>query len=190
MRKEYLAELERFVPLLPERLQTRFHLDPLDGDEALAAIEGPLHGTNRSFADGVARNLVNRLLAMRVGPERDVRGRFVEPVQLQVVCRHLWQHLPADATTITETDVQDFGDVDTVLGQFYDEAVHAAASAARVRERRLRARLEHDFITSIGTRGTVLLEDWKRCRRRSSSSSDGTWSRGISRRHAVVRADA
>ena len=164
MRKEYLAEVERFAPLLPERLRTRFHLEPLDGDEALAAVEGPLRDAEppRSFADGVARNLVNRLLLMRVGPERDVRGRFVEPVQLQVVCRSLWQSLPPDATTITESDVKAFGDVDTVLGGFYDEAVGAAASAAHVREGRLRAKLEDDFITSIGTRGTVYLEDWQR----------------------------
>jgi cell wall-associated NlpC family hydrolase len=162
MRKEYLAELERFTPRLPEHLQTRFHLEPLDADEALAAVEGPLRNTHRSFADGVARKLVDKLLAMRVGPEHDVRGRFVEPVQLQVVCRRLWQDMPGEATIITESDMLAFGDVDTVLGQFYDEAVHAAASAAHVRERRLRARLEADFITSIGTRGTVYLQDWKR----------------------------
>src|SRR4051812_45598689 len=99
---------------------------------------------------------------MRVGEELDVGGRFVEPVQLQVVCRSLWESLPADATTITETDVKAFGDVDTVLGQFYDAAVNSAASAAHVRERRLRAKLEDDFITSIGTRGTVYLQDWKK----------------------------
>ena len=49
-----------------------------------------------------------------------------------------------------------------MLGRFYDEAVHAAASAAHVREGRLRAKLEDDFITSIGTRGTVYRQDWKR----------------------------
>jgi cell wall-associated NlpC family hydrolase len=162
MRKEYLAEIERFTPRLPERLQTRFLLEPLDGDEALAAVEGPLEGTDRSFAAGVAAGLVDGLLAMRVGAGRDVRGRFVEPVQLQVVCRSLWDGLPADATTITEADVEAFGDVATVLGRFYDEAVHAAASAGRVREPHLRAKLEEDFITSIGTRGTVYVQDWKR----------------------------
>src|SRR5262249_51782329 len=51
--------------------------------------------------------------------------------------------------------------VDTVLGRFYDDAVHAAASGAGVREGRLRAKLEDDFITSIGTRGTVYVQDWK-----------------------------
>jgi hypothetical protein len=54
--------------------------------------------------------------------------------------------------------VQAFGDVDAVLGQFYDRAVRAAASAARGRAsaapREDRARLHH----LDGTRGTVYLE--------------------------------
>ena len=79
MRKEYLAELERYEPLLPERLQTRFQLEPLERERGAPAVEGPLRGTPRSFADGVAEKLVDRLLAMRVGPGRDVRGRFVSP---------------------------------------------------------------------------------------------------------------
>jgi hypothetical protein len=161
MRKEYIAELERFVHLVPERLQTRFHLEPLGREGALAAVEGPLAGTGRSFAPGVAGALVDRLLAMRVGGRREVIGRFVEPVQLQLVCRSLWERLPPDATTITASDVQAFGDVDTVLGRFYDEAVHAASP--RGREGRLRSKIEQSFITSIGTRGTVYrTRDWER----------------------------
>jgi hypothetical protein len=176
-RKEYLAELERFTPLLPERLQTRFLLEPLERDAALAAVRGPLAGTGRVFADGIAEDLVDRLLTMRVGPDRDVHGRFVEPVQLQLVCRSLWQDLPADTTTITGSDVQAFGDVDTVLGQFYENAVHAAAAAGREREAGLRTRIESDFITSIGTRGTVYLGgEWTR---RSAALDE------LERRHVI-----
>ncbi len=163
MRKEYLAELERFERLLPERLQTRFQLEPLDRPQALEAVECPLRGTPRRFSDGVAEKLVDRLLAMRIGPGRVVRGRFGQPDHLQRVCRRLWQDLPADATEITDEDVRAFGDVDVVLEQFYDRAVTAAAKAAHTREWKLRGKIESDFITSIGTRGTVYrTRDWER----------------------------
>jgi hypothetical protein len=42
-----------------------------------------------------------------------------------------------------------------VLRRFYDDAVFAAAAAARVRERRLRGWIEEAFITSVGTRNTI-----------------------------------
>src|SRR5262249_44451149 len=138
---------------------------------------GPLEGTGRTFGDGVAEALVDRLLTMRVGPGRDVHGRFVEPVQLQLVCRSLWQDLPAEATVITGSDVRACGGVRTVLGQFHAAGVPAAAAAARPREAGLRGRIESDFVTSIGTRGTVYLGGW--WTRRSAALDE------LERRHVI-----
>jgi hypothetical protein len=165
IRKEFLAELNRFARLLPEDLQTQFRLEPLDAAAALQAVKRPLEGTPRSFADGVAEDLVERLLteSVEVAPGKTlaVRGRFVEPVQLQLVCRRLWRELPASTAEITSEHVLAFGDVDRVLGQFYDGAVRAAAAAARTSEGKLRKRIEDDFITSVGTRGTVYRSEWE-----------------------------
>jgi len=158
IRKEYIAELDRFAPLLPERLQTTFHLEPLARDGALAAVTCPVENTWRSFADGVAEELVEKLLRIRVhlgGETTDARGRFVEPLHLQLVCKSLWDDLGQHATVITKDDLHAHADVDEVLGEFYDEAVRTSAEAVRLREQDLRRRIEREFITPAGTRGQV-----------------------------------
>jgi len=47
-------------------LRARFRLERLRRAEALAAVTGPLRGTGRSFAEGVAEQLVEELLKVRV----------------------------------------------------------------------------------------------------------------------------
>jgi WD40 repeat protein len=163
IRKEHLAELDRFAGLLPEGFQTRFHLEPLGREAAIAAVKLPVRNTRRSFADGVPEELVDKLLLMRVdvgaGEIREVRGRLVEPLHLQLVCQSLWDELDADDTVITKEHLRTLGDVDQVLGQLYDGAVRAASAAGGISEKRLRRRIESDFITPAGTRGIVFVGD-------------------------------
>ncbi|HID61703.1 MAG TPA: hypothetical protein EYP49_02995, partial [Anaerolineae bacterium] len=120
---------------------------------------GPLRDTERSFAPGVAESLIEELLKIRVetrvGETVEVPGQFVEPVQLQVVCRSLWEELPPEVTEITQSHLQVFGDVDQALLMFYERALSNAVQQTRVRERKLRAWFERDLITPMGTRGTV-----------------------------------
>lgn len=159
MREDYIARLDPYAPILPGKLRIRFRLERLREEAALLAVKGPLRDRKRSFAEGVAEKLVEELLKIRVetslGEIKEVKGEFVEPVQLQLVCQNLWRQLPPDVTQITERHLQDFGDVDQVLSRFYDEAVQAAAEKAYVDEERLRAWCEDVLITSMGTRGTV-----------------------------------
>jgi hypothetical protein len=163
IRKEHLAELDRFAAVVPEGFQTRFHLEPLGREAAIAAVKLPVRNTRRSFADGVAEELVEKLLLMRVdvggGEIKEVRGRLVEPLHLQLVCQSLWDDLDADDTVITKEHLRTLGDVDQVLGQLYDHAVRAASAASGLSEKRLRRRIESDFITPAGTRGIVFVGD-------------------------------
>jgi hypothetical protein len=159
IREDYVASLDPFAELLPGDLRTRFRLGRLGPEQALGAVVKPLEGTRRSYAEGVAEKLVSDLLTFRVdtgsGSPLEVEGEFVEPVQLQVSCQSLWAELPPEVDEITEEHLRTFGDVDEVLRRFYDDAVFAAAAAARVRERRLRGWIEDAFITSVGTRNTI-----------------------------------
>ena len=87
MREDYIAELDPYLGLLPERLRTRFRLEHLRGEKALLAITKPLERTNRTFAKGVPEQLVKNLLKL---PSQGITGAhtlglYVEPVQLQVV---------------------------------------------------------------------------------------------------------
>ena len=159
MREDYIAEIDSYAHLLPEGLRTRFRLQRLGRQSARMAITGPLAGTDRSFEEGVADNLIESLLNIQVqiSPDETVEvvGEHVEPVQLQAVCESLWRALPPDVTLIEDGHVQRFGNVDQVLSDFYEDSVRTAASRARVRQGNLRSWFERALITPAGTRGTV-----------------------------------
>jgi hypothetical protein len=159
IREDFLAQLDPFTAMLPGGFRTRFRLERLDRESALAAVRGPLADTSRRFAPGVAEALVDDLLRFRVdsgrGDSTQVEGKFVEPVQLQVACRTLWSDLPPDADEITTEHLHLYADVDQVLGRFYDEAVRAAARDGRTREPRIRGWVERTLITPGGTRAAA-----------------------------------
>jgi hypothetical protein len=106
IRKDYLASLDSYVHFLPERLRTRYRLERLRAEAACQAVEGPIRDTKRKFAEGIALNLVNKLLNIRVedaaGEIVETPGQYVEPVQLQIVCQSLWRNLPKEVTVIVE----------------------------------------------------------------------------------------
>lgn len=170
IREDYLAQLDPYLPLLPEQLRYRFRLERLRREAALAAVIGPLQGTGRSFAPGVAEALVAELLKIRVesraGEVTDAPGEFVEPVQLQVVCQSLWDGLPPDVTEITESQLLAFGNVDQALTRFYERAVRDTVEQLRQTSTvarwfplytswQLRNWFEADLVTPAGTRGLV-----------------------------------
>jgi WD40 repeat protein len=159
LREDYLAQLDPFAQQLPEELRIRFRLERLQRQAALAAIVGPLRETERSFAENVAEGLVRELLQTRVlsgtGETELVSGEFVEPVQLQVVCRGLWEALPAEVEIITADHVRVFGDVDQALTAFYERSIAETVAETGVAEGELRSWFARTLITPSGTRGTV-----------------------------------
>ena len=94
IREEYLAQLEPFARFVPENIRARFRLERLRKDAPLLAVKGPLQNAGHYFGPGVAEKIVDDLLTMRVenifGQTTEVKGEYVEPVQLQVVCQKLW----------------------------------------------------------------------------------------------------
>jgi WD40 repeat protein len=159
IREDYLAQLDPFAELLPGGFRGSCRLERLDREAALEAVVGPTRDTPRSYAPGVAEGLVDDLLTMQVeasdGSAVAVKGEYVEPVQLQVACRSLWERLPDGTDEITAEHLEHFGNVDEVLAGFYVEAVRAAATRAHVRESSLRRQVERALLTPGGTRGTA-----------------------------------
>ena len=165
MREDYIAELDPYLPLLPEKLRTRYRIERLSEEDALLAITEPLRDTEYSFADGVPEQLVENLLMVPVETGKGVtkvRGESVEPVQLQVVCQTLWENCQntwrkslSDKRVITREYLETFGDVDQALSTFYENAIKRVAQATGVKEGVLRRWFEQSLITSAGTRGTV-----------------------------------
>ncbi len=159
LREDFLAELDPYARFVPTRFAHRFRLDLLGVDAALEAMTLPPRDAGVLFAPDAAVRLVDDLRRVRLqrpaGPV-DARGPHVEPVQLQVVCRRLWDRLPEGARSIDLADVEFVGDVDASLASYYAECVAAAARRAEVGERALRDWFERDLVTAQGFRGQTL----------------------------------
>ena len=159
LREDYLASMTRYVDLLPGGVRTRFHLERLRRDAALRAASCPIERRGITFAPNVAEQLVHDLQVSRVdignGVTTSVQGEYVEPVQLQVVCRTLWDRLGLDTKEVTAERLLALGGVDDSLIRYYDEAIGAAARAAAMRPLALRDALEQALITSAGTRASM-----------------------------------
>jgi hypothetical protein len=169
MREEYIAQLEPFAELLPEKLRPRMHLERLRGNSARNAVVKPFQKWGLSFDPNAADELMAELSEIRVAEGdkfRETRGEFVEPVQLQVVCQSLWENLPGEwkngptpssdkSRLITAEYIERFGDVDNALACYYDRSVEkaAAASEGKIGEGELRRWFETALITPTGTRG-------------------------------------
>lgn len=155
MREDYIAGLDPYLPELPTRLHTRMRLDLLAPEAALRAVRMPAAAAGRPFQDAAADRLVHDLRlvqAQRAGEVIQVPGPFVEPLQLQVVCRRLWDALPDNAKQITETDVERFARVDAALGEYYAEEVRQVADESGVPERAIREWFGQELITDLGVR--------------------------------------
>jgi hypothetical protein len=169
MREEYIAQLEPFADLLPEKLRPRMHLERLRGNAARSAVVKPFQNRGLSFDANAADELMAELSEIRVAEGdkfRETSGEFVEPVQLQVVCQSLWENLPSEwkngpsassdgSRLITAEYIERFGDVDNALARYYDRSVEkaAAASEGRIGEGELRRWFGTALITPTGTRG-------------------------------------
>jgi tetratricopeptide (TPR) repeat protein len=159
MREDYVAHIEQYIPEIPNKLITRYRLELLRKDQALNAINGPLRNSGISFEPGVAEKLVDELLKVRMdtdtGERIQIKGEFVEPVQLQLICQNLLENLPDNVNQISQEHVGKFGDVDRTLSRFYEDVLQSAVQVAFVEERILRDWFGKVLITPAGTRGTV-----------------------------------
>ncbi|MBN2392958.1 MAG: hypothetical protein JXR84_19665 [Anaerolineae bacterium] len=160
MREDYVAGLDPYLRPIPTQFSTTYRLELLDRHAALDAIEKPAHQVGVDFDPTAAAKLTDDLRRIRVqrpdGTTEEQLGLYVEPVQLQVVCRRLWEKLPSGTTQIGETDVEAVGDVDTALSGYYAERVAAIAGATGVRERAIREWFDQHLMTEQGIRGQVL----------------------------------
>jgi len=162
MREDFIAELTPYVGLLPDQLRSRFRLERLQREAALQAVTAPIKRAGRSFAPGVAEELVDNMRRSQPGikvlanvTKGTAFSDYVEPVHLQIVCRQLWEKLPAGQEVITTADVQKFGDVDQALTNFYKATLAKVVALSRLSPRRVRTWFSEQLITPARTRGLV-----------------------------------
>ncbi len=156
-REDYLAAIEPYASLLTDKMRARFYMQRMEREAALEAVRKPAQQGGRPFAPGVAENLVDNLRQIRVEGQAETQpGQFIEPVQLQVVCYRLWENLKAHpASEITQRDLQELGNVDRALADFYEQALAKSLTETGTGELELRDWFERKLITEAGTRGSV-----------------------------------
>jgi tetratricopeptide (TPR) repeat protein len=158
LREDYLAPLDPYARLVPTHLKNRFRIDLLDLVRARQAMVEPALAAGREFP--AASQLVHDLSSMKVQQEDgsfvEQPGQYVEPVQLQVVCRRLWETMPADKCSIDTEDLQQFGDVSQALAGYYADSVARIAGGEPARERQVREWFGERLISAGDTRGQVL----------------------------------
>src|SRR5262249_50106008 len=143
LREDYVASLDPYLHLIPTRLETRFRMDLLGVEAARRAIRDSAKAEGVTFTDDATKALVDDLCRVRVqrpdGTTEEVRGPYVEPVQLQVVCHHLWRQLTPEQDLVEPNHIAALGDVDASLKRFYDETVAAVSGETNISQRRIRA---------------------------------------------------
>jgi WD40 repeat protein len=161
IREDYLASLDPYVRPIPTRLANRYRLDFLGADAAMQAIQRPAQTLGVEFPDPCASQLADDLRTIQVqqpdGSTAPELGPTVEPVQLQVVCRRLWEQLPETEKTVSLDQVKALGDANRALGDYYSSQVASVASMSQVPERAIREWFDRKLISASGVRGQVLM---------------------------------
>ncbi len=130
IREDHLATVEWLSSRAGLRFGGRYRLDKLRRASARRSIELPAESSGLPFAPGVADTLLQQLAVRRVaGIESALPGEFIEPAELQVVCRRLWSAARASSPAggerrqITEAHISEIGGVEGALKEQYDTAI-------------------------------------------------------------------
>ncbi len=165
LREDYVARFDSYIKPIPTGFATRYRLRLLQSEAALPAIQKPPLQHNVVFTEEAARKLADDLRKMQVqqadGTAEEQLGLYVEPVQLQVVCRRLWSSLERSDNEIGLDDLKRVGDVDTALADYYSLQVATVAAKTGVRERAIREWFDRKLITKQNVRSQVLLAPGK-----------------------------
>jgi WD40 repeat protein len=161
IREDYLASFDSYVRPIPTRLATRYRLNFLSAEAAMQAIQRPSVKAGIEFPDDCASDLTDDLRKVLVqqpdGATVEELGPYVEPVQLQVVCRRLWSELPEGTSSVTSEHIKALGSVNRALGDYYSLQVASVAATSKVPEREIREWFDRKLITVSGIRGQVLM---------------------------------
>lgn len=165
LREDCLGLLEDAAEHIPQILDTRFRLAPLDISAAYEAIVGPAAVTDpdlRTAPFAVDPATVRALLDYLTNTGTPVVGRnrrYIEPFQLQLVCRHIEQIAekrqvtPARGLPITMADLGGEAGLDRTLRDFYTEAIKSVPD--RRGRRASRKLCEGHLISTEGRRLSV-----------------------------------
>ena len=140
LREDYLGALAPYRTYVPTQLANTFRLDLLGLAGAKEAAVELARSGGRSFpaVDQLIADLSRVSVQRPDGSFESEAGHHVEPVHLQVVCRRLWEEMPAEHLAIGTEDLARYAEVSKALGAFYAHAMHRIAAGSLAVERSLR----------------------------------------------------
>ncbi|MCP4698741.1 MAG: WD40 repeat domain-containing protein [Gammaproteobacteria bacterium] len=158
LREEYLAALEPYTPLLPTHLANTYRLDLLQREAAALAIAEPARRHERAFSDDALNRLLDDLATQSLqqpdGSFQRVVGHYIEPVQLQVVCYRLWQQLSEETDAIGLEHLQQAGNVNEALADYYRTQVLSITAETQSTQRK-REQLGDLRVSSVSTERSI-----------------------------------
>lgn len=162
IREDFVAELDRFSPYVPDCFRIRYRLERLRESEALQAITEPAAKSSdeakaspmAELAPDIVKSLLRVPVQTATGAVVPIEGEYVEPVHLQVVCRDVWDRLDK----VGSAHVKALTDADHALSSYYDSVLKRIAHRNPLREFRIRLWFVRELITPTGVRGIVFLD--------------------------------
>jgi WD40 repeat protein len=180
MREESIAELEPFTKILAINPRAYLRLERLRSPAAEEAISGPVSRLGFSYEQNILDRLVNQLMKA----EGDHSEEFIDPVQLQIVCKRIWERFSSthgvrvvfDAKTkepriehnqpgqeaprlLTGVEIDVSQSVNEALTQYYDNVVQEAGRTYHPsKEGQVREWIDKALITDKGRRGAASAE--------------------------------
>jgi hypothetical protein len=164
MREDYMGGLDRYLRFLPGHLRSRYRLDFLTRADAILAMRVPAERQRVEFKQEAAERLADLLAVttiQRPGEQPEEVGTpYVQPFQLQVVCRQLWRsirkHRGDDFTTIELSDVEQYADVNKALKLYFGDTIANVVNETQADEQTVRDWFEYELITNQNFRSQTL----------------------------------
>lgn len=133
----------------------RHAIAALTVQNAVEALTQPALAAGRSVTDDAISTLLDNLRTTRPTGHQEGPGMasHIEPSLLQVVCRQLWEDLPASVCEISEWAIREFSDADMALAAHCAQVIGQVAAERKLPSRQLRDWLLDNLVTDNGSRG-------------------------------------
>ncbi len=164
LRSDYLAEIVPYERYLPDNFSVRYQIERLSEAQAAEAVEAAFAETRVILPPQDLQSLLDQLLEQSTADAKTaVRAPSVNTIQLQIVCRRLWEELRRRPGSISEPLFENDTKftVQDSMARFVDEALQAAIADTGTDEATVRMWLRDCLITASGTRDLVLVEDYR-----------------------------
>jgi WD40 repeat protein len=164
VREDMLAPILDLGQILPTAFKQTFRLDFLSNENAREVIQETAQLGGYGFENEALDQLVTDLATINVqqpdGTFTSQAGEYVEPLHLQVACKHILETLPPATGTITESLLKRKGEegprpetsVDEALAAYYRSELHQIVGNDSAIEQEVRFWIQENLIDVRGIR--------------------------------------